>query len=110
MANPGDTKEFENFLLEGSYEKPVISYFAPGSLKAGAQDLRTCIRAVDYSGNELTIHILSCKSTSDILLESIEGDYKYVFANAGIYTVEVMAMDSGRRKTVCSIQIPVQNE
>lgn len=108
IADPKDYAEFDNFLTEGSYEKPVISYIAAGSLHTGQQDLRNSIRAVDYAGNQLQIKILNCKNPADVLLESCNGESVYFFSEPGIYTVEVMAMDEGRRKTACQIKIPVQ--
>ena len=107
-VNPKDYEEFDHFLTEGSYEKPTISYAAVGSLNTGQLDLRDYIRAVDYTGNDLPIKVVSCKNPSDLLLEPCGEESQYLFAEPGIYTAEVSAIDAGRRKTTCRIRIPVQ--
>lgn len=100
--------EFEGFLNEGACEKPVITYCQAGSLQTGAIDLCDCIKAVDCVGNDLQVTIISCMDPYDMLMVPYSGQSGYIFAEPGIYTVQVSAMDEGRRKTVCRIQIPVQ--
>lgn len=107
-AHPEEYREFDGYLSEGVCEKPVITYCLSGSLRTGAIDLCDCIRAVDYVGNELPITVTNCTNPAAMPLTPYDGQTGYIFEEPGIYTVEVSAIDEGRRKTACRIQIPVQ--
>jgi len=104
--------DFGEIYLEESHKSaPEIKYVA-GAVDTGVVQLSQIIKAVDYSGSELAIEILSIKNMDDV--EMIEvcnlETTQIVFERAGIYRVEVRAVDDGNRVTKCQIKIPVNRK
>ncbi|MBR5317206.1 MAG: hypothetical protein IKU39_04870 [Lachnospiraceae bacterium] len=98
----------EIYKEESAKSAPIIEY-VNGVQKTGTIDLSQVISAVDYAGNKLPIVILSVKSMDgEELIEHYNSDTsEIVLERAGIYTIEVKAMDDGNRMSWCRIKIPV---
>lgn len=100
--------DFDTYVLDSVKEAPVITYTGSNAIRVGTRRLSDYIKAADYAGSELLIHIISVTSSAGVELAcSVDTDVE--FAQAGIYTVRVKAVDGINKKTVSEIQIPVNN-
>ena len=102
-------EDFHEIYKEESRKSvPEISYRA-GAINTGNVNITQLIRAVDYSGRELTLEILSIKNMEgEEMIQNYDWENGEIrFIQAGVYTVLVSATDDGNRRTECRIKIPV---
>ena len=87
-------------------------FLIAGAIDIGKIKLSQIIKAVDYSGREIKLVVMSIKNMQNeelienYNLETMEID----LTNAGVYSVLVKATDDGNRTTECQIKIPVNNK
>lgn len=101
--------DFKNYAAQGQFSKPAIVYDDSRVPTVGSCELADYISAYDFAGNTLQIEILSCVSPEGEALspDTSVSATSFVMDEAGIYTIRAAAIDTGRRKSVCEIQIPV---
>ncbi|MBR5566165.1 MAG: hypothetical protein IKW08_08400 [Roseburia sp.] len=101
----------EVYKEESNKDAPKIFLIA-GAVDIGKIKLSQIIKAVDYSGSEIKLEVMSIKNMQNeelienYNLETMEID----LTNAGVYSVLVKATDDGNRTTECQIKIPVNNK
>lgn len=101
----------EVYKEESNKDAPKIFLIA-GAVDIGKIKLSQIIKAVDYSGREIKLVVMSIKNMQNeelienYNLETMEID----LTNAGVYSVLVKATDDGNRTTECQIKIPVNNK
>ena len=101
----------EVYKEESNKDAPKIFLIA-GAVDIGKIKLSQIIKAVDYSGREIKLAVMSIKNMQNeelienYNLETMEID----LTNAGVYSVLVKATDDGNRTTECQIKIPVNNK
>ena len=96
------------YVSEAAKTEPEISYTV-GNLSSGTICLLDCIKAVDYTGSELTFWVDSIKAPDGReLVDSYNSDTKEIYlGQAGIYKMTVSVCDSGNRTVDGVIYIPV---
>ena len=96
---------------ESNKDAPKIS-FITGAVDTGKIKLSQIIKAVDYSGNEINLVVMSIKNMENVeLIENCNLETTEIeLTNAGVYSVLVKATDDGNRTTECRIKIPVNNK
>lgn len=101
----------EGYAEESNKDAPKIT-FAAGAVDTGKIKLSQIIKAVDYSGNEIKLVIMSIKNMENVeLIENCNLETTEIdLTNAGVYSVLVKATDDGNRTTECRIKIPVNNK
>lgn len=98
----------ETYRVESSKKTPQI-YFSGNHLQVGCHKLSDYILIWDYEGNEL---LMSINSITDMSGKEVLCNYNSLstemnFTDAGIYTIEVEAMDKENRIARGIIRIPV---
>lgn len=101
----------EVYKEESNKDAPKISFDA-GAVDTGKIKLSRIIKAIDYSGNEMKLVIVSIKNMKDMeLIENYNPETTEIeLTEAGVYSVLVKVTDDGNRTTECSIKIPVNNK
>lgn len=102
-------EDFERgFMQEGQKKAPEISS-VNRSLHTGSIKLSDAIWATDYMGNRLPVKVISITNMNGAeLIGELEKETLEIIIDApGIYCVTAYAVDSGNRKAVYSIKIPV---
>lgn len=96
---------------ESNKDAPKISLIT-GAVNVGKINLSHVIKAVDYSGNEIKLAVMSIKNMeNEELIENCNTETTEIeLRNAGVYSVLVKATDDGNRTTECRIKIPVNNK
>lgn len=101
-------EDFAVFREEGKKGAPVISYQETGMLHTGRHVVSEYIKAIDHNGQELPIRLLEvCDAGGNALDACNMETTETVFPQAGIYTVKVLAVDAGNRRSVSRIRLPV---
>lgn len=100
--------DFDACHTESGKQKPTVEYIG-GNLTAGVIKLSDHIHATDYAGRDLQIKIMEIRSPDG---SDITGAYSPDTAEIsldvpGIYSVKLRAIDDGGRKTVCTMNIVV---
>lgn len=98
--------DFDVYVSEGALEKPVITYTGGNTIRIGMCRLSDYMKAVDYNGNELSVYVMSVLSPAGAELVC-NADTEINFPLAGVYRVQVKAVDGMNKKTVKQIKIPV---
>lgn len=98
----------EIYKQESCKSAPKIEYVS-GAQVTGIVNMAQVVRAIDYDGNEIKIVVLSIKSMDgEELIESYNSDTsEIILERAGVYTIELKAIDDGNRTTKCVIRMPV---
>lgn len=100
--------DFSTYKSESEKTFPEVTYDASLSLETGQINLLHVIKAKNYSGNELPLHVTSIADPyGQELIEGYDETNGIHLSRAGIYTVTVWVVDDGARKTVCKIKIPI---
>ncbi|MBD5556844.1 MAG: hypothetical protein HDQ95_16265 [Roseburia sp.] len=99
--------DFEAYHAESGKTAPKIE-FSGGGFETGTVRLSDYIHAVDHAGHDLQIKVVEIihPDGSDIT-GTLQPDTEISLDNPGIYSVKVCALDDGGRKTVCTLDIPV---
>lgn len=102
-------KDFNRYKMEGMKPAPVITYNAEDLLHTGNIVLSSCISAADYNGIGIPFRVIQIQNPAgeDVLGRYNADSTEVDLPDAGIYVVEVSAMDDNRKETVCKIRLPV---
>lgn len=98
----------EGYLVESKKPAPQITYSGM-ALQTGLNRLSDCIKAYDDAGNELTVKIMSIidMNGTDWIAFYSEDTTEIRFDSQGIYMVKVAAVSANKKRTICTIRIPV---
>lgn len=102
--------DFNVYETESKKEAPVISYNGAGTtLYTGSIILSDYIKAVDQTGNEIPVKVLSIRNQDDIeLIDTYNPDTtEIILSQPGIYTIKLSAVDAINKKTVGRFHLPV---
>lgn len=98
--------DFDKMLADSTKPNPAISYVGSNSIQMGHVVLSDYINAMDYSGAALPIKVLKVVDPTGVEIASNQNT-EIECTLSGIYTVTVSAVDNICKKTVCTIQIPI---
>lgn len=100
--------DFDVCHTESGKKKPTIDYVG-GNLTVGVIKLSDYIHATDYAGSDLQIKIMEIRSPdgSDITGAYLPDTAEISLDVPGVYTVKLRAIDDGGRKTICTLNIVV---
>lgn len=98
--------DFDVYETDASKAPPVIRYLGENQIQVGECCLSDYIEAESCSGTKLPIKIVEVFDQSGAEV-ACEEEMKVVFAEAGIYTIKVQAIDERNKRTVRLIRIPV---
>ena len=101
--------DFDTYQAEAGKSLPEIVFEGGTGVYTGVVALADYVRAVDFAGAALPINFVGLE---DIFGNDLSGSYdpgtgEITFSGPGIYCLTVSATDSGNRKAVKSISIPV---
>lgn len=104
--------EFDVYAKESQKPAPVIAASYGGTLVVGEYPLEELVSAVDWEGTALEVQLMSVSfaAGSGEAVEHECNTKSMLFEEAGIYTLRVMAVDAGMRRTVSLIRVPVNRE
>lgn len=101
--------DFDTYQAEAGKSFPEIAFNGAVGVYTGVMALSDYVKAVDFAGAALPVTFVGLE---DISGNDLSGSYnpgtgEITFSEPGIYCLTVSATDSGNRKAVKSISIPV---
>ena len=101
----------EVYKAESEKTAPVVNYVG-GHLETGLVRLADHIVVMDYAGNVLPMRVISIKSAGgrECLAQYIPETTEMFFERAGVYTIEIEAMDEEARVTRCCLSVPINQQ
>lgn len=105
----GESGDFAVYEAESGKEPPTIFCIGTEPLPTGRHAVSGCIRAKDRYGTELPLRILGIENPQgEEILDNYDRESTELdFAQPGIYTFRVLAVDGSNRRSECLIRIPV---
>lgn len=99
--------EYDTYQQEAGKECPTVRYVSLNALEVGTYDLRDLINAQDNEGNSISYTLTGVTSPNGTEWTQTEEMTQITFNDPGIYTLEIMAKDSGNRLTRGIVRVPV---
>lgn len=90
------------FCSEAEKNPPYFTSMVSGYLKPGKYQTNDIIKAWDYEGKELEVHIIQVFS-----MDGKELEKELNFSQPGIYEIKAAAVDRENRMRYCSVKIPI---
>lgn len=97
--NPAD---FETFCAESQKLPPCFTAVVTDALKTGNYQMADVVKAWDYAGNELQVHLMKVVSPDGSILQN-----ELNFQVPGVYELSVMAADRDHRVRYAAVKLPV---
>lgn len=94
--------DFETYCEESKKLPPYFTTVITGYLIPGIYQTTDVIKAWDYAGNELQVHLMKVVSPDGAILEN-----ELDFQMPGVYQINVMAADHDNRVRYAKVSLPV---
>ncbi len=101
-------RDFSSYETESGRKGPEISYHGGNGLRVGTVKISDYVKASDEAGAEVPIQVIRVTDREGKLIP-VQEDTSVQLVKAGIYTVQVSAVDGYNKKTESRILIPVNN-
>lgn len=101
--------DFSVYAGECKKKFPEMCYFPEVVLHTGQHQISQLIRAVDYTGRELPVRLISVRIPDGKEIE-LAGQERVEFQEPGIYEIKASSMEAWNRRTECVFRIPVNRE
>lgn len=97
-----NTPDFDKLSAESEKDPPRFTTELATSLYTGEYQIRDILKAWDYMGNELMVHIVNVYAPDG---EEQEKELKFYLP--GVYEIRAVAWDKENRVRYCTIKVPV---